>query len=308
LAQAAKVKADLESRHAGLEVEVVMIRTSGDKGDRFLLGSFVREIQEDLANKKVDIALHCLKDLPTDPVPGLQLSAYLEREDARDTLISRGPTLSELRPGSVVGTGSLRRTSQLAAIREDLVFKPLVGNVDTRMRKLMEGEYDSIVLAIAGLRRLGLLDDWNNGDYRPLSVHPLQFGEMLPAPGQAVLVLETRADDDSSMECVRPLNHAATEICSREERAFLRTFGGGCSVPVAAFAQVASNRIELRGLIASPDGARVIRGSESAPLGSDDSLGRRLGAHLGNQGGFEIVEAVIASRALSPGGSNAASA
>ncbi len=282
MAQAHALEATLKD--AGHDVEIVTVRTSGDQGHREVLGAFVKEIQEALLRNEVDVALHCLKDLPTRPVPGLALSAYLEREDPRDTLISRGPTLSELPEGATVGTGSLRRTSQLAAARPDLQFRPLMGNVDTRMRKLMAGEYDAIVLAIAGLKRLGVLDAWAESEYRSLVVHPLAPAEMLPAPGQAVLVLETRSDDAASIDAVRTLHHESTQAASDMERIFLHAFGGGCSVPVAALADGKG----LVGLVASPDGKTVLRGT-----GAD---GEALAAELGSRGAFEIVRKVIHDR------------
>lgn len=282
MAQAVALEASLKA--ADHEVEIVPVRTSGDRGHREVLGAFVKEIQEALLRDEVDVALHCLKDLPTRPVPGLALSAYLEREDPRDTLISRGPTLTELPQGAVVGTGSLRRTSQLAAARPDLVFRPLMGNVDTRMRKLMAGEYDAIVLAVAGLKRLGVLDAWAASEYGSLVVHTLSPDEMLPAPGQAVLVLETRADDAASVEAIRFLHHSATQAASDAERAFLAAFGGGCSVPVAALASGGT----LTGLVASPDGTTVLRGT-----GSD---GAALAEDLGARGAFEIVRRVVHDR------------
>ena len=282
MAQAHALEASLVGQ--GHEVEIVTVRTSGDRGHREVLGAFVKEIQEALLRDEVDVALHCLKDLPTRPVPGLMLAAYLEREDPRDTLISRGPGLVDLPQGSVVGTGSLRRTSQLAAARPDLRFMPLMGNVDTRMRKLMAGEYDAIVLAIAGLKRLGVLDGWKASEYGSLTVHSLEPDAMLPAPGQAVLVLETRADDTSSAEAVRFLEHPATRADADAERLFLHAFGGGCSVPVAALASGGF----LTGLVASPDGRTVLRGT------SDD--GAALARRLGEQGAFEIVRKIVHDR------------
>ncbi len=279
MAQAHALSASLTQ--AGHEVEIVTVRTSGDKGHREVLGAFVKEIQESLLRGEVDVALHCLKDLPTTPVPGLTLGAYLPREDPRDALISRGPSLTELPECSVVGTGSLRRTSQLAAARSDLRFLPLMGNVDTRMRKLMVGEYDAIVLAVAGLKRLGVLEDWHASEYRSLTVHPLESDTMLPAPGQAVLVLETRTGEG---EAVRFLHHAPTQAAADAEREFLHAFGGGCSVPVAALAADGA----LVGLVASPDGRTVLRGE-----GTDGSA---LARELGARGAFEVVNRVLRDR------------
>lgn len=295
LAQAHKVKSELESLHPTVTVEIVVIKTSGDRGERDRLGAFVREIQEALLADQVDIALHCLKDLPTQRVDGLSLAAYLPREDARDTLISRGVALANLPAGAVVGTGSVRRTSQLAAIRPDLVYRPLVGNVDTRLRKLIEGEYDAILLAIAGLRRLGILDTWDQSDYRELRVHPLALDEMVPAPGQAILVLETRVDDPAA-RIAAALHHPATADAAIEERAFLQRFGGGCSVPVAAYAATEGEGFRLTGLVAQPDGQMVLRASTEATAARNGEIGRALAEHLGQQGAFSIVETVIQAR------------
>ena len=278
MAQAHALSASLTSM--GHEVEIVTVRTSGDKGNREVLGAFVKEIQEALLRDEVDVALHCLKDLPTRPIEGLTLAAYLPREDPRDTIITRGPALADLGEGAVVGTGALRRTSQLAAVRPDLRFRRLVGNVDTRMRKLMAGEYDAIVLAIAGLKRLGGLGE----EFGSLVVHPLEPSTMLPAPGQAVLALETRADDSAMIEALAPLHHAATQAAADAERTFLHAFGGGCSVPVAAYATDG----RITGLVATPDGRTVLRGE-----GSD---GAALAERLGAQGAFEIVNRVLRDR------------
>lgn len=281
MAQANKLKATLESLHSGLWVEITPIRTSGDKGDRDVIGSFVREIQHALLDNRIDLALHCLKDLPTEQVDGLMLAAHLDREDARDTLIGKVGSISELPEGSMVGTGSVRRTSQIASIRPDLRFSPLVGNIDTRLRKVSEGQYDAIILAIAGLKRLGLLDSWTS----ELKVTPLEFDEMLPAPGQAVLVIETRADDALAQETVTALNDESTRICVTAEREFLAHFGGGCSVPVAAFATVHKGALHLSGLVASPDGSRVLRGTATG-----DDAAEILFQELSRQGALEIFD------------------
>lgn len=269
------------------------------------MGAFVREIQEALLANEVDVALHCLKDLPTTSIEGLTYAAYLRREDARDTLISRGPGLAELGPDAVIGTGSIRRTSQIAAHHRDLNFKPLVGNVDTRLRKLIEGEYDAIVLALAGLKRLDLLREAPDSegclrflvdDFRGLVVRPLSLDEMMPAPGQAVLVLETRSGDADTIALVAPFDDENTRQCSIAERAFMRSFGGGCSVPVAAFASAQEGRLHLRGLVATPSGEEVLSGEEHGDGADAMGIGERLATQVGEQGGFEIVREVIADR------------
>jgi hydroxymethylbilane synthase len=285
LAQATKLKATLEQLHEGLQVEIVPITTSGDKGDRDVIGSFVREIQHALLENRVDAALHCLKDLPTEPVKGLILAAHLEREDPRDALIGKASAIHDLPDGCLVGTGSVRRTSQLAFVRPDLRFSPLLGNIDTRLRKLAEGQYDAIILATAGLRRLGLLDTWK-ADHPGLTVTPLDFDVMLPAPGQAVLVIETRASDLAAQGFVSPLNHEPSRLCSSAERLFLAEFGGGCSVPVAAFGTYHNGAIHLSGLVASPSGSQVLRGTATGV--TPQEAARLLFEELSTKGALEI--------------------
>ena len=326
MAQANSLKGRLAELHPDLEVEIVTIKTSGDRGQREQIGAFVHEIQLAELDDRVDVGLHCLKDIPTEPVQGLTFAAYLAREDPRDTIITRGPIWTDLPPGSVIGTGSVRRTSQLASMAsrpaqllggrllpkpslpENLSldrfmtvvatnstrwvgnppafeFKPLLGNVDTRLRKLIEGEYDAIVLAIAGLKRLGVLDRWAETDYRDLRVEPLGADVMLPAPGQAVLVLEAREDAAETRELLKPLHDDATERASTAERAFLKAFGGGCSVPVAAWAEVNGADIDLQGLVAAPDGSHVLRGQT---IGSSTDIGERLAQELIAQGAMDL--------------------
>jgi hydroxymethylbilane synthase len=293
LAQAHRLKADLTQLHSDLEVEIVTVRTSGDQGNRERLGAFVREIQEALLENRVDVALHCLKDLPTQEIPGLELSAYLEREDAADTIITRGTDWRDLPEGSTIGTGSVRRTSQLAFHRPDLKFKPLVGNVDTRLRKLQEGEYDAIVLAIAGLKRLGALETWQESEYRSLCVEPLGDDVMLPAPGQAILVLETRSGDGGSQDWIRGLHHPDTKRCAVAERSFLQAFGGGCSVPIAAKATIANGELNLSGLVAAPDGSKILRGQQSGAVEEAEAIGASLAEHLSANGARDLFQVVI---------------
>lgn len=295
LAQAHSISAMLRELNPGLEVEIVTIKTSGDRGERDQLGAFVKEIQQALLQNEVDAALHCLKDLPTEPVGGLQLSAHLQREDPRDAFISRGESFDDLPHGATIGTGSVRRTSQLAAKRPDLKFKPLVGNIDTRMRKLMSGEYDAIILAIAGLRRLGVLETWQESEYRGLVVQPLDTEVMVPAPGQAVLVLETRAGDSAAIQAVRTLHDASAEACATAERAFLQSFGGGCSVPVAAIGRTEGGDMLLTGLVAAPDGSKVLRLAGVAPEAEGVALAKRLAQTLSEQGARDLFAPTTAS-------------
>ena len=292
MAQAFTVQTLLQAQDSECEIEIVPIKTSGDLDRREQLGAFVHELQVALLDRRIDLALHCLKDLPTQPVAGLRLVGHLEREDPSDTLISRKRGLEQLPIGAVVGTGSIRRTSQLAAIRPDLQYKRLIGNVDTRLRKIAEGEYDAIVLAIAGLKRLGLLDNWSASEHSGLIVDPFSFKVMLPAPGQAVLVLEACEHHSAAVELAARLNHTETESAIIAERRFLRSFGGGCSVPVAALATVEGSELELQGLVASPDGRTVIRGTMVGKVGAPEQLGSLLGEDLGSKGAYDVVNAI----------------
>ncbi len=271
-----------------IEIEPVLIRTSGDRGDRDVRGAFVKELQQAVLDGRVDAALHCLKDMPTDPIPGLSIAAYLEREDPRDVLISRGPDLPDLPAGAVVGTGSVRRTSQIAAFRNDLEYKRLVGNIDTRLRKLQEGEYDAIVLAIAGLNRLGAIDDWATGVFQDLTVWSLD--EMVPCPGQAALVFETRTENSSVIDLLSPLNHEATEAAVRAERAFLAAFGGGCSLPIGAFAWSQDDALALTGWVSTVDGQRFERPAGVGEIEDPEGLGRKIAGLVKDRAILELLE------------------
>jgi hydroxymethylbilane synthase len=292
MAQAVSVSAWLRDSVPGLEVEIVPIKTSGDRGEREVVGAFVKEIQHALLEEAVDVGLHCLKDLPVEDVPGLQYSAYLEREDPRDTLISRDGKLADLPGGAVVGTGSLRRSAQLAAIRPDLKFKPIYGNIDTRLGKLISGEYDAIILAIAGLLRLDLMSQWKSGPYAELAVEPLSMEEMLPAAGQAVLILETRASDSAAIDAAGTLHHEPTALEAKTERTFLKSFGGGCSLPVAARALIENEVLSLQGLVASPDGTTVLRDGHSGPTKEGQVIAAELAERLTQRGARKILESI----------------
>ena len=289
LAQAYKAQETIQNRHTGLDVEIVPIKTSGDRGDRDRLGACVREIQDALLSGAVDVGLHCLKDLPVDSPEGLCMAAYLPREDPSDAFIGTVSNFDELPKGAVVGTGSIRRSSQIANRRPDLSFKPLVGNIDTRLGKLLKGEYDAIILAIAGLKRLHLLEQWSTLEYASLTVNAMSSDKMLPAPGQAVLVLETREDNTRARELVSFLEHPETRACATAERAFLKVFGGGCSMPIAAMACMERGELQLEGLVAAPDGSCVIRGFELGPLDSPESVAKTLATRLGEQGAWDLI-------------------
>lgn len=268
----------------GHEVSLVVITTTGDRLlDRRLQavggkGAFLKEIEEALEAREVDLAVHSLKDVPTVLPDGLLLSAILERADPRDALLSSGKSLEDLAEGATVGTTSLRRQAQLRAARPDLVLADLRGNVDTRIRRLKEGKFDAILLAMAGLVRLGRDDEVTQ------ALDPRRF---IPAPGQGAIALECRADDGAVREAVVPLNHPSTARRVETERSFLEALGGGCNVPLGAHAFDQGGELELIGLVARVDGTEVLRGecrgSEPSEVGgtlAEDLLSRGAGPLL----------------------------
>jgi hydroxymethylbilane synthase len=238
---------------------------------------FTKEIEEALLAGTIDLAVHSLKDMPTALPPGLTLAAIPEREDPRDALI--GKPLAELRQGSKVGTSSLRRAAQLHALGRGLVTENLRGNVDTRLRKLDEGQYDAIVLAAAGLRRLGWADR-----IREL----IEPAIMCPAAGQGALAIETRDDGGAAHEIARQLNHAATNAAVTAERSLLATLEGGCQVPIGAHGHFEGSALHLIAMVASPDGARVMRDDLSG-TGDPAALGRALGERMLAAGARDIL-------------------
>ncbi|MEW6297692.1 MAG: hydroxymethylbilane synthase [Thermodesulfobacteriota bacterium] len=284
--QATWVKTRLENLWPGLTVELVPIKTSGDKIQDISLaqlggkGLFVKEIEEALLAGTVDVAVHSMKDLPGELPDGLILSAIPEREDPRDVLITRyGETLMELPAGTRVGTSSLRRQAQLLALRPDLRVETLRGNVDTRLRRQQEGSVDAVVLAAAGLKRLGIAPKYSQ---------ILDEQTFLPAIGQGALGIESRADD-KVVALVRPLHHEETAIAVSAERAFLRRMGGSCRTPLAAKGTVVSGTVHLDALIASPDGTRLLRSALSGAIGAAEHVGTALAETLLSQGGQAIL-------------------
>jgi hydroxymethylbilane synthase len=258
----------------GLVVRTEIIRTTGDAlPDQPLSqigakGAFSRELGDALLAGRVDLAVHSLKDLPTDPTPGLTIAAVTEREDARDVLVSRQNLgLDELPAGSRIGTSSPRRMAQLLARRPDLRVVSIRGNVETRLSKALGAEYDAVVLAAAGLRRLNLAGSVTQ--YLTVDV-------MLPAPGQGALAIETRSDDADTLAVIAGLQHQPTRLATNAERSFLRALGGGCQMPVAAYAEVRGAELTLRGLIASAGGTGLRRGE----LAGAADLGQEIGWEL----------------------------
>jgi len=272
--QAEHVSALLRAAHPGLQIELVKLTTQGDRIlDRPLAdiggkGLFIKELEVALAEKRADLAVHSMKDVPGDLPPGMTLAAMLPRADARDAFVSRKfAHLEALPAGAKVGTSSLRRQSQLHALRKDIDIVPLRGNVDTRLRKLDEGEFDAIILAGAGLIRLGLGD-------RITAFLPIE--QSLPAVGQGIVGIECRDDDRRTLDYVRALNDATAQVCIAAERAFARRLEGSCQSPIAGFAELNGDSIRLQGLIASPDGTRVFRDTVIGARHDAASLGRAL--------------------------------
>ncbi len=287
VAQARWVKAALEACWPGVRPELVTIVTSGDRlpgslAHRGGKGLFIKEIEEALLAERVDCAVHSMKDLPTIIAPGLVVSAVPERADARDVLV--GPPecrdIADLPFGARVGTASLRRRAQLLATRPDLSVVELRGNVDTRLRKQAEGAYDGVVLAAAGLLRLG----------RAVAVGTcLDPARFVPAVGQGALALEAREGDDQMRRLLAVLNDAATERAVSAERAFLRILGGDCATPIAAHAVVSGNDLRLAGLVATADGTTVLRGTVRGPSGAGEQLGGALAAELRAKGAEDVL-------------------
>ncbi len=273
---------------AGHAVEIKAIRTTGDKLANVPLtqsgtkGLFIKEIEEALAAGSIHLAVHSLKDLPTEQPAGLAVAAVPEREDARDVLVSRhGLSLASLPAGARVGTSSLRREAQLRALRRDLEVVPLRGNLDTRLRKLDGGEYDAVTLAAAGLKRLGLAGR---------VTQYFSVDEMCPAVGQGALAIEIRPGDPQLERAVRPLDHSATHLAVCAERATLRHLGGGCQVPIAAHAVVPGRELRLVAVVASPDGSDLIRASATGALNDPEALGASVARDLVKQGARAILE------------------
>ena len=288
--QARWIEARIKS--LGLETRLEIIHTTGDKITDVALskvgtkGLFTKEIEEALLAGKIDLAVHSLKDMPTELPAGLTLAAIPEREDPRDALV--GKPLGSLAQGACVGTSSLRRAAQLRAIRPDLRIENIRGNLDTRLRKLDAGQYDAIVLASAGLRRLG----W---DSRITEL--LEPSVMCPAVGQGALAVETRADGGAAQQACTRLEHSPTRIAVTAERAVLAALGGGCQVPIGAHATLHDHLLSLQAVIVSPDGTQIIRGETKGPSGQAAAIGRALGDQLLAEGGRQILEAVYAAEA-----------
>ncbi len=279
---------DFLERHWGIEVELVKITTTGDKildsplakiGGK---GLFVKEIEQALVEGRIDLAVHSLKDVPMVLPEGLTLSAITEREDPYDVLLSRGNRkLSELPSGAKVGTSSLRRQVQLRRLRRDLNVEVLRGNVDTRVRKLKEGQYDAIILAHAGVKRMG---------YEGEVAEVLDY--FIPAVGQGSLAIEIREEDEETRRLVAPLNHPESYVRAECERAFLRRLEGGCQVPIGAFARVENGKVLIKGFISDLEGHKFIEGEEEGRVEEAEKVGERLAEELLGRGGEEILREI----------------
>jgi hydroxymethylbilane synthase len=276
----------------GEESRIEIIRTTGDRITDVPLakvgtkGLFTKEIEDALLRGDIDIAVHSMKDLPTEQPFGLVIAAVPEREDPRDAIV--GVPLAELREGASVGTSSLRRSAQLRALRPDLVIDSIRGNVDTRLRKLEDLQFDAIVLAAAGLRRLGL-------EARIAEV--LEPEVMCPAVGQGALAVETRNDGRAAQQICHRLDYAETRAAVTAERALLTTLGGGCQVPIGAYARIIDGKLHIDGVVVSPEGDAIVRRGSSGPISNAEHIGAVLGEELLAMGGREILEDVYGGAA-----------
>lgn len=278
---------DLRRVHPGLEIIVRRLRSEGDRAHGVPLsqiggrGVFVKEIEAALLSGEVDVAVHSLKDMPGELTPNLILAAFTEREDPRDVLVTHHQCgLMELPPGARLGTSSPRRAAQVRARRPDLEIAEIRGNIDTRLRKADTGEYDGIVLAAAGLLRMG----WESrvSEYFDPEV-------CLPAVGQGAMAVQIREDDAEAAALVSAIDHAPTRAEAMAERAFLHTLGGGCQVPFACLGRANQGRLVVQGLVASHDGARLVRAQVEGDLKDSAALGRALAEEVMKRGGAEII-------------------
>ena len=299
--QAGEVERRLLAARPGLRIEREILKTPGDRvpdealfriGDR---GLFTKDVEAALVAGRIDLAVHSLKDLPTTLAPGLALGAVLERDDPRDALVSAGPWLHELPAGARVGTSSLRRRAQLLSLRPDLRIVELRGNVSTRLAKAERGECEALVLARAGLLRLGL---------ESRAVEVFEPERILPAVGQGVVAVEVREGDARARDLAAAIDHTATRLAVTAERALLARLEGGCQVPIGALAACAEGGLRLDGLVADLDGRRIVRASEAARVTSEGEalrLGERVAARLLAQGAADVLDGIrAAGRAVPP--------
>jgi hydroxymethylbilane synthase len=300
LQQAGWVKAKLEQLRPDCSVELLPLGTTGDRMRNRPLpeiggkGLFTKELEEALLDGRAHLAVHSLKDLPTEIAPGLTLAAVPQREDARDVLVSREKKLDELPSGARIGTSSVRRAAQLRSLRSELQVEPLRGNLETRLRKLREGPLDAIVIAAAGMHRMGWADQIT--EYLPEAV-------ICPAVGQGALAIEARAGDARTLEAVSVLEDPETRLCVTAERALLRRLGGGCQVPIAAHARRDEDEMQLTSVVIRPDGSgriSAIRHSEVAGLQAAEALGNEVAEELLRRGALNILNSAGSSPGSQP--------
>ena len=284
------VIAQLKATHPEVQFRIKIIQTEGDRNLETSLplmggkGVFIKEIEAALLSNEIDLAVHSLKDMPTEMTPGLELEAILKREDPRDAFISRyGLVLEDLPQGAVIGTGSPRRACQLLSWRGDLVITDIRGNVDTRLRKLDAGEYDGIVLAAAGLKRLGLEER--------ITEH-IDPSLMTPAVGQGALAVEIRAGDPEISHLLESIRDLDSQSETTSERAFLHAMGGGCSAPITAFARIHEGMLEISGMAAYPNGSELMRAQLTGPPDNPDNLGIQLATQMLADGADEILKSI----------------
>lgn len=285
--QSEHVAGKLRQSHPDLKVELQIIKTTGDKildvalskiGDK---GLFTKEIEKELLEGRIDLAVHSMKDLPTQLEKGLVIGAVLERENPADVLISnRNNTFYNLPPGARIGTSSLRRIAQLKKLRPDLVFVEIRGNVETRIRKMGEENLDGIILAYAGVKRLGMEDAISE---------ILSYEVILPAVGQGIIAIETRSDDSEVLSLLKAINDKNAYLSCQAERAFLQELEGGCQVPIASLAAVNGDKILLQGLVAALDGSEVIKSSNEGSCLEAELVGQQLAKTLLDRGAGRIL-------------------
>jgi hydroxymethylbilane synthase len=286
--QAEELLAKLREAFPGLKAGLVKIKTRGDRYNTTALdefdgqGIFVKELEKALLNSQIDIAVHSLKDLPTEIPDGLMLAAATTRLDHRDVLVSRCGKLAELASGSKIGTGSPRRAVQLHALRPDLQVSDIRGNIDTRLRKVFEGEFDGVIVAAAAMIRLG----WESKitEYLPVE-------HFTPAVGQGTLGIEIRSEDKEIATLVSKINDEPTWQAVTAERTFLQALGGGCRAPIAALGVVSANTLKLTGMVASIDGVHILRATEEGSASATEQVGKRLARKMVENGALVLITA-----------------
>jgi hydroxymethylbilane synthase len=290
LTQANLVADRIKKEAPDINIEICVIKTSGDiMQDISLLkiggkGVFVKEIEDALLSGAIDLAVHSMKDVPTQTPDGLVFAAVLPREDVRDILVSKGARkIEQMRKGAKIGTGSMRRSSQLLAMLPDLEIVSLRGNLETRLKKIDTEKLDGVIVAAAGVKRMGLTGEITQ--YLPVEL-------MLPAVGQGALGVEIRADDNRLRELVTKINHVPTHTEIIAERAFLRRLGGGCLLPIAALGKLTGDKLSLEGLVAAPRGGEIIRDKVQGPATQAEELGEKLAEIILERGGKKILNLV----------------